>query len=360
MHIVIDIDGVLANVDTYITELNRRTGKTLHRGDVRWYDALWDLYGRGMATAVFHDNDVVLHMLHHQDNVKEATNWGDRKDYQISIVTTRPYSTRQVTRRWLKLLDIEYPVFHVTSKTGWAKDAELWGDQVDVWIDDSVEVCEAVDSFVKQAFLIDRPWNLSSITWILRAKNLRDVTKYLDEQCGFVCKPPVPNPGLEAWQWGAQIWAPEEQNEPATAPEVVLRVNNDSIQEPQLPGDVGYDLQCMERVRIQPGKFERIAIGRGEGGTPLQIAIPEGYWGLITGRSKLLLHGIMVSSTPIDSGYRGPIYIFVYNAGPCLYEFNRGDRIGQLVLVKAFTPPIQIGSLPPSERGERGFGSTGR
>jgi dUTP pyrophosphatase len=131
------------------------------------------------------------------------------------------------------------------------------------------------------------------------------------------------------------------------------------IQEPQLAGDVGYDMRC-RKTQVIPSKcFWQVEVG--VEGSALRVAIPKRYWGFIMGRSGMLREGLIVSSTPIDSGYRGPLYVFVYNTNDRDVVLGEDERIAQLVLVKSFTPPLQItGTLPSSERGERGFGSTGK
>ena len=99
--------------------------------------------------------------------------------------------------------------------------------------------------------------------------------------------------------------------------------------------------------------------------TGLAVAIPEGYAGLVLPRSGLASrHGLTLANSPglIDSGYRGEVICAMVNLDreePV--KISRGDRIAQLVIVPvAVVEPAWADELPPSARGEGGFGSTGR
>ena len=121
-------------------------------------------------------------------------------------------------------------------------------------------------------------------------------------------------------------------------------------------GDAGLDLSACERVELGPG--ERAAVGTG-----LAVAIPEGHAGFVQPRSGLAArHGITIVNTPglVDAGYRGELKIVLLNTDrvePFVVE--PGMRIAQLVVVPvAFPEPKEVGELPDSERGEKGFGSS--
>jgi dUTP pyrophosphatase len=121
-------------------------------------------------------------------------------------------------------------------------------------------------------------------------------------------------------------------------------------------GDAGVDLYAAAEVTLGPG--ERAAVGTG-----VAVAIPEGHAGLVTPRSGLALrHGLSIVNTPgvVDSGYRGEIRVILVNLGAVPVTLTRGDRIAQLVVVPvAAADLVEVAELPPSERGEGGFGSTG-
>ncbi|MBU39351.1 MAG: dUTP diphosphatase [Acidimicrobiales bacterium] len=125
------------------------------------------------------------------------------------------------------------------------------------------------------------------------------------------------------------------------------------------PGDAGADLVASESVVLDPGG------GRALISTGVAIAIPEGFAGFVQPRSGLALkHGITCLNTPglIDSGYRGELKVLLINTDPSeAFEVNKGERIAQLVIQRVEECSFQeVEELPDSERGETGFGSSGR
>ena len=97
--------------------------------------------------------------------------------------------------------------------------------------------------------------------------------------------------------------------------------------------------------------------------TGLAVAIPAGYAGFVQPRSGLAArHGISIVNTPglVDSGYRGELKVTLLNTDarePFVVE--PGMRIAQLVVLPVpHVHPVEVGELPESERGERGFGSS--
>lgn len=123
-------------------------------------------------------------------------------------------------------------------------------------------------------------------------------------------------------------------------------------------GDAGYDLYAIEAADLAPG--ERAMVGTG-----IAIEVSHGHAGLVLPRSGTAArHGISVVNAPglIDSGYRGEVKVLLLNTDrdeP--FHIEPGDRIAQLVLVRVETPPVEeVAALTTSERGEGGFGSSGR
>ena len=120
--------------------------------------------------------------------------------------------------------------------------------------------------------------------------------------------------------------------------------------------DAGLDLASIERVVLRPG--ERRTVGTG-----LAVAIPTGHAGFVQPRSGLAArHGITVVNSPglIDAGYRGELRVVLLNTDP-EHDFTVevGDRIAQLVVLAL--PEVElteVDQLPPSERAQRGFGSS--
>ena len=123
-------------------------------------------------------------------------------------------------------------------------------------------------------------------------------------------------------------------------------------------GDAGLDLLAAEDASLEPG--ERAAIPTG-----IAVAIPGGHAGFVHARSgRALKEGLALVNAPglIDSGYRGEIKVIVVNLDPrSAIDIRRGDKIAQLVVQPVATvDPVIVDELPPSDRGEGGFGSTGR
>lgn len=123
------------------------------------------------------------------------------------------------------------------------------------------------------------------------------------------------------------------------------------------PGDAGADLRSTQEV-VVPAR-ERVVVGTG-----VQIALPDGFVALVHPRSGLAAKfGVTVLNTPgtVDAGYRGEIFVTLYNSSDVDFKVSVGDRIAQLVIqefVKANF--ISVTDLPGSERGAAGLGSTGR
>ncbi len=124
-------------------------------------------------------------------------------------------------------------------------------------------------------------------------------------------------------------------------------------------GDAGLDLCAAESVTLAPGG------GRALVPTGIAIAIPEGYAGFVQPRSGLALqHGVTCLNTPglIDAGYRGEIKVLLVNTDPAEpAAIERGQRIAQLVVQPVAHCIITVvDDLESSERGEGGFGHSGR
>jgi dUTP pyrophosphatase len=124
------------------------------------------------------------------------------------------------------------------------------------------------------------------------------------------------------------------------------------------PGDAGLDLCSGVDVEVGPGERAMVPTG-------LAVAIPEGHAGLVLPRSGLASRqGLTLANAPglIDAGYRGEVTCALVNLDrSAAVTIHRGDRIAQLVVVAlAEVTPEWVDDLPPSERGQGGFGSTGR
>lgn len=95
--------------------------------------------------------------------------------------------------------------------------------------------------------------------------------------------------------------------------------------------------------------------------TGVHMALPHGYAGLLVSKSGLnVKHGI-TSTGLIDEEYTGSIVVKLYNHGGEDYEFKAGDKITQLVVIPVVCEPMeQVSVFNETERGDNGFGSTGR
>ncbi|MDA9811566.1 dUTP diphosphatase [Flavobacteriaceae bacterium] len=121
----------------------------------------------------------------------------------------------------------------------------------------------------------------------------------------------------------------------------------------------GADLKAAldEPLTLKP--LERKVIGTG-----LKIALPEGFEAQVRPRSGLAAkHGISVLNSPgtIDADYRGEIGVIIVNLSNEDFTIHPGERIAQLVLARFEQINWQITeSLSQTERGDGGFGSTGK
>ena len=120
------------------------------------------------------------------------------------------------------------------------------------------------------------------------------------------------------------------------------------------PWDGGMDLFAAERKVVRANDFEVIETG-------VHIEIPEGYVGLITSKSGLMAkHGLTCRGT-IDCGYTGSIKAVVFNHSKRDYIVEKGDKVTQLVILRCEHPKlVLVDELENTDRGDNGFGSSGR
>lgn len=154
-------------------------------------------------------------------------------------------------------------------------------------------------------------------------------------------------------------------------------------------GDVGYDLYCTEDMLIQPGKRRTVSTG-------VSIEMPNHIWATIEPRSSASKwnydelkcacgmrsdeypcddNGVNIDNINgeatepkfnvitgiIDTGYRGELKAVLINVGCVPVEIKAGERYAQVIFHLRVTPPIEeVDELAASERGETGFGSSGK
>jgi len=120
--------------------------------------------------------------------------------------------------------------------------------------------------------------------------------------------------------------------------------------------DAGLDLLCPEsQAQIVPARESAIF------DTGVCVQIPEGFVGFLKSKSGLNVKNGITGEGVIDAGYTGSIRVKLYNNSGYDYEIKKGDKISQLVILPIITPEIElVEELEETERGENGFGSSGR
>lgn len=95
--------------------------------------------------------------------------------------------------------------------------------------------------------------------------------------------------------------------------------------------------------------------------TGVHVEIPEGYVGMLKSKSGLNVKHDLIGTGTIDSGYTGTIKVKLYNLGDTDYQILRGDKIIQMVILPCvYCEFTQVEKFAETERGDGGFGSTGR
>lgn len=118
--------------------------------------------------------------------------------------------------------------------------------------------------------------------------------------------------------------------------------------------DAGLDLYAMEG-QVVPARESAIF------DTGVHVELPPNTVGFLKSKSGLnVKHGI-TSEGVIDEGYTGSIVVKLYNHSGYDYKVNAGDKISQLVILPILKPTLEfVDSLEETDRGNNGFGSSGR
>ena len=139
----------------------------------------------------------------------------------------------------------------------------------------------------------------------------------------------------------------------------IINKSNNELPAYETSASAGLDLRAFipESITLLP--LERTLIKTG-----LFLEIPEGYEAQVRPRSGLALkNGITVLNSPgtIDADYRGEVGVILVNISNENFEINTGDRVAQMVFAKVKQAKwILAEELSETERGEGGFGSTGK
>lgn len=121
----------------------------------------------------------------------------------------------------------------------------------------------------------------------------------------------------------------------------------------------GADLYaCLdEPVTVEPGKTAWIPVG-------FAMEVPKGCAGLVYARSGMACKKGLAPANKvgvIDSDYRGPVTVVLYNHGEVPQTIRHGERIAQMIITPVLTPAYQaVEDLTDTDRGQKGFGSTGK
>lgn len=119
--------------------------------------------------------------------------------------------------------------------------------------------------------------------------------------------------------------------------------------------DAGYDLYAAHSKYI-------MARGSAVIDTGVHLNIPEGFYGFVTGRSGLnFKDSIICPQGTIDAGYTGSIKVKLYNLQQESRMIMKGDRIAQIIFMRCHSPEFEVvDALDETDRGEGGFGSSGK
>lgn len=118
--------------------------------------------------------------------------------------------------------------------------------------------------------------------------------------------------------------------------------------------DAGLDLYSRGDLIIMPGESEVFDTG-------VHVELPAGTYGRLESKSGLNIHyDIVCLGGTIDEGYTGSIRVKLYNLGKKPYMIRKGQKIIQLTIIPCVRPELEVVErLEETERGEKGFGSTG-
>lgn len=118
--------------------------------------------------------------------------------------------------------------------------------------------------------------------------------------------------------------------------------------------DAGFDIYAPFEICVPPYDSATVCTG-------VHMEIPKGYVGFLKSKSGLNVnHGIRCEGV-IDAGFRGPIVAKLYNDSNEAKFFDKGEKITQIVFLPIPEVTLKlVDEFKPTERGDNGFGSTGR
>jgi dUTP pyrophosphatase len=120
------------------------------------------------------------------------------------------------------------------------------------------------------------------------------------------------------------------------------------------PTDIGFDLYTVNQMMIRPGEQFHIDTG-------IAVGFPKGIAGQILDKSSIGAKGIKVMGGVIDQAYTGPLIVCLRNLSDEAVYFGAGSKIAQLVLIPSYEVAIiEVSELGETDRGSKGFGSSGQ
>lgn len=137
----------------------------------------------------------------------------------------------------------------------------------------------------------------------------------------------------------------------------IFKCHPDAIIPTQQPGSAGFDIFTIEPKRLFPNCSFTFHTG-------IKCSFTPGYVALLWDRSGLGIQDLHRTAGVIDANYRGEWMIHLTNIGKNVFDFIKGDRIAQVIFQKL--PTVAWGEvsseqmLGQTQRGESGFGSSGR
>ena len=144
--------------------------------------------------------------------------------------------------------------------------------------------------------------------------------------------------------------------------EIIVNISFDKSEELKLKipikmyvNSAGYDLFANESITIS--KWSRASVN-----TNIRFDIPKGFYGEIKSRSGLALrNGILAFNGTIDAGYKGFVYVIIFNNSDCDFHLEKGNRIAQIIFRKCHSVSFNYCEEVSfdTERGVKGFGSSG-
>jgi len=119
--------------------------------------------------------------------------------------------------------------------------------------------------------------------------------------------------------------------------------------------DAGFDLYAAKHIEIGPGEKGTVKTG-------IALAIPVGHVGLIWDKSGIAMKGgLKTLGGVIDAGYRGEVIVGIANLSETKCIFEKGDKVAQMLIQKIETPELEeVDELYETDRGDKGFGSSGK